>query len=125
VDIASVGPRSSAVILDGAAVVKMLPPRAVKTFLQYGENVFIPYLDAFLSHCQRLDIVWDEYHELSLKEHDRELRGKGARLRVLPQVNVPTNWHGFLRVNDNKRELFTWLSRLAVQSTTRDIIIFI
>ena len=48
-------------MLDGAAVVQMLNPRTVRTFNEYGERVFAPYIDAQLEKSSRVDLVWDVY----------------------------------------------------------------
>ena len=58
--------------------------------------------------------MWDEYIPNSLKACTREKRGTGARRRVLPSVTVPRNWQDFLRSDDNKKELFTFLSEQAM-----------
>ena len=55
------------VIIDGAAVVNMVKPRTERTFSEYAADSFIPCIRAQLSHVTRLDIVWDEYLENSLK----------------------------------------------------------
>ena len=47
----------------------------------------------------------------SLKTSTRESRGSGGRRKVLPSVALPRNWQEFLRVDDNKTELFHMLSR--------------
>lgn len=41
-------PMSDATILDGAAVVQMINPGTSKTFQEYGERVFAPYIYAQL-----------------------------------------------------------------------------
>ncbi|VDI50436.1 Hypothetical predicted protein [Mytilus galloprovincialis] len=43
-------------------------------------------------------------------------RGKGVRIRVLPDSRVPGNWEACLRVNDNKTELFIYLAEQLVAS---------
>ena len=48
------------IIIDGAAVVKMVKPDTERTFSEYAADSFIPYIRAQLSHVTRLDIVWDE-----------------------------------------------------------------
>ena len=60
---------------------------------------------------QRLDIIWDEYVPNSLKATTREKRGRGIRRRVQSLTTVPKNGKEFLRVDENKKELFSFLSR--------------
>ncbi|KAK3731974.1 hypothetical protein QZH41_003373 [Actinostola sp. cb2023] len=63
-----------------------------------------------LRTAKRVDVIWDVYLPDSLKAGTREKRGSGTRRRVLPSSNLPKNWKGFLRVNDNKTELFHFLA---------------
>ena len=93
-----------AIILDGAVVVQMLQPTAVTTFEEYFDSVVTPYI------LRQLDIVWDVYKDDSLKKVTREKRGSGQRRKVLLSTRMPYNWKGFLRVDENKDELFKLLS---------------
>ena len=46
----------------------------------------------------------------SLKAATRTKRGTGMRLRVMPSGSLPRNWSNFLHNDDNKSELFHYLS---------------
>ena len=65
-----------------------------------------------------MDIVWDRYVEESLKTHARSKRGVGLRRRVEPSSTIPSNWQSFLRVDDNKTELFSFLASSAARIVT-------
>lgn len=108
----STAPVSDATILDGAAVVQMLNPGTCRTFQEYGEGVFVPYISTQLEKNSRIDLVWDIYLPASLKASTRQKRGQGTRKRVSPSTLMPKNWKDFLRVNENKTELFSFLSRV-------------
>lgn len=97
-------------ILDGAVVVHSLPITGAVTFDDYAVKIFIPHLLRHLQHSKRLDVVWDEYIPESLKESTREKRGTGIRRKVGCKVKLPQNWIKFLRDNDNKKELFQFLT---------------
>ena len=99
-------PPVDALVIDGAVIVNMLKPTGCQTFQDYSSNVFNPYITRQLSTVQRLDIVWDVYDPDSLKSTTRSHRGKGVRRRVLPDTKIPGNWGLFLRVDENKTELF-------------------
>ena len=88
----------------------MLSPRGNKTFCDYAVDVFMPFIDYQLRDCQRLDIVWDVYRENSLKKGTRDKRGTGVRRKVTENTQIPTNWQGFLRVDENKTELYGFLA---------------
>ena len=72
-------PVRDATILNGAAVVQMLNPKASRTFQGYGESLFAPYIHIQLDKCNRVDIVWDVYRPANLKASSRKERGKGSR----------------------------------------------
>ena len=103
-------PNVSAMIIDGAAVVQMLKLGTAKTFQEYSEVVFWPHIARWLEKVSRINVIWDVYLPSSLKSSMRERRGIGRRHRVLPSAPLPRNWHEFLRVDENKTELFHLLS---------------
>ena len=70
----------------------------------------LPYVSAQLLNTTRVDIVWDVYQTDSLKGTTRQKRDKGVRRRVVPSAAITKNWKDFLRVDDNKTELFSFLS---------------
>ena len=103
-------PTVDAKILDGSVLVNMLLPKSSATFEQYKENVFLPYILKCLQQVSRVDVVWDCYFEDSLKGHTRQQRGSGSRVLVKDSTPIPQNWHNFLRVNQNKTDLYQYLS---------------
>ena len=76
-------------ILDGAAVVHFLSTDSVKTFVEYADKVFIPFLLQQLQQACRVDCVWDRYLPHSIKEATREHRGHGTRTKVSQQTKMP------------------------------------
>ena len=88
----------------------MIKPGTEKTFSGYAEQSFLPYVKTQLRHVKRVDIAWDEYVENSLKATTRSDRGAGVRRRVAANNQLPGNWKEFLRVDENKRELFKFLA---------------
>ena len=116
----SEAPSVTNVVLDGAAIIQMLKPGAAKTFEEYARQVFLPYISGQLRHVTRLDLVWDSYVVDSLKATAREKRGKGVRRRVVGSAPIPGNWRNFLRVDLNKQELFSFLSKALIQSFDED-----
>ena len=63
-----------------------------------------------------LDLVWDRYVIDSLKATARAKRGKGVCRRVVESAPIPKNWQDFLRVDINKTELFSFLSKELIHS---------
>ena len=111
-------PSVEVVVLDGPAIVHMLKPAAASTFREYAQDVFLPYVEHQLDKAHRVDVVWDDYRTDSVKAQMRDMRGKGIRRRVEPNNAVPKNWAEFLRINENKTELFAFLSREIVTIST-------
>lgn len=103
-------PDVDAKVLDGSVVVNMLPPKACATFGEYAEKAFIPYLLKLLQNSKRMDVVWDRYLDESLKSSTRQKRGSGCRIIVKGSTPTPKNWQSFLRVDENKKELYDFLS---------------
>ena len=104
------------IILDGAAIINMLKSIGVMTFQDYATHVFLPFIKAQLRNVTIIDIIWDVYLEDSLKLTAREIRGRGIRRRVDPSNTIPGNWQGFLRLADNKTELFEFLAHQVVEN---------
>ena len=113
-------PDVSCTIVDGAFVIQMLKPGTSKTFHEYAQYVFIPYVKTQLQHVKRLDLIWDRYVTDSLKGTARAKRGKGVRRRVTGSAPIPGNWQNFLRVDENKTELFDFLSGQLISSLKDD-----
>lgn len=111
-------PTLDAILLDGAAIINMLPPGAATTFIEYSETVFLPYVQSQLRKANRVDIVWDEYIPNSLKSMARQKRGKGTRRRVQPETKIPGNRKAFLRIDENKMELFAFVAKQCTQIHT-------
>ena len=109
-------PLVDAIILDGAAIINMLKPIGVKSFQEYATHIFLPFIKAQLRNVTRIDIVWDVYLEDSLKSTVREVRGRGIRRRVAPSNTIPGCWQEFLRLADNKTELFDFLAHQVVEN---------
>ena len=95
-------------------LVQMLATGTVRTFEEYAQVVFLPYVWQQLDAAKRVDIVWDEYREDSLKKATREKRGFGQRRKVSPTTRIPSDWKGFLHVDANKSELFKFQAKQVI-----------
>ena len=94
----------------------MLQPRECKTFEQYVQKIFVPYIETMFKVVKRVDIVWDRYFPHSLKNSTRENRGEGIRRKVTDTGLLPKNWITFLRCIENKKELFPYLTKVTTQT---------
>ena len=105
-------PTVDTVVLDGAVIVQMLKPRMAQTFEEYFNTVFAPYILRQFDAVNRVDLVWNVYREDTLKGSARKKKGNGQRLKVLPKTRIPSDWKGFMRVDDNKDGLFKLLANM-------------
>jgi hypothetical protein len=64
-----------------------------------------------LRTATRVDLVWDRYNNESLRATAREYRGIGIRRHNGAGTPVPRNSPAYLRSNDNKLELFSFLTK--------------
>ena len=108
-------PDVDTILLDGAAAINILKLGSAKTFKEYSEVVFLPFVQSQLQKTNRVDIIWDEYIRDSLKATTRKKRGKGTRRRVQPDTTILGNWQTFLRIDDTKKELFAFLAQESVK----------
>ena len=113
-------------ILDGAVIVNMLKPGMAKTFGQYSESIFCQYLKSELSRACRVDVVWDIYIPNSLKSQ-APLQRLGCPVKVVrvqTSSPIPGKWHEFLRNDQNKTELFSFLTESAIASidTSKELV---
>ena len=110
VDFPETKPQTDVVIVDGSSLVSTVTPKASKTFEEYAQQDILPKVEYYCGSHKRTDIVFDVYHDSSLKSEARSKRGKAIRRRVTPKSTTPTNWKSFLRGNANKTELFIFLA---------------
>ena len=100
----------------------MLKPTAVCTFKEYADEIFFKFLRHQLQDVNRIDVVWDQYWDESIKGVTRTQRGTGVRRRVAENAKIPSQWFQFLRDNLNKEELFSFLtSQLSIQKFDQEI----
>ena len=103
-------PSVDAVVLDGA-IVNLLSPCKCKTFKEYAEAVFLPYVISYCTqNVKRINFVWDRYLENSLKQGTHEARGTGTCRHVCDDAAIPLNSKSFVRLDDNKKKLFEYLA---------------
>ena len=68
------------------------------------------YVFQQLPRAQRVDFVTDSYHPRSIKELERSIRGSSQTHLVKGRsTKVPRDWKKFLRNEENKRRLCSFL----------------
>ena len=100
-------------VFDAAAVVNMLSPGKSKKFKDYAKSVFLNYIiKKKAQNIKRIDLIWVQYFENSLKWSTREARGLGVRRRVCDNASILVHWKSFQRSDENKKEeIFQYLQK--------------
>ena len=97
-----------------------MEPAAAKTFDEYSQHVFTPYISSQLRSVSRVHLVRDTYNDDSLKGTARAKRGNGVRRSAVGKASEPGNLQNFLRVDSNKRELFNFQSKVLLQASCKE-----
>jgi len=79
---------ATSIVLDGAAIILMTKPAAVKTFDEYAKHVFIPYISSQMLCVLRVDLGWDTYTDDSLKGCKETCGWEGSRTRKLTELSA-------------------------------------
>ncbi len=110
-------PETTCSVLDGQSIVNMVRPGEAKTFREYAIDRFKSYIQNHYCDQLRVDVLFDIYIANSLKASVREKRGEGRLQLVKSNVKLPLSWSKFLRIDQNKRELFKFLGNEIVESS--------
>ena len=115
-------------VLEGSVLVNMLKPKKNQTFEGYCIDIVEPTIQKYVTeyNAQRMDIVFNTYKKDSLKSQTRLKRGKGIRRKVQTNSIAPTNWKASLRMDQNKTELFRFISTqlLPLKEETDTILVY-
>jgi len=79
-----------------------LPLGTSATFSEYSGKVFIPFFVSQLQSCDRVDVVWDSFRAVGVKEAIRGQRGKGKRKKVADNTKLPCDWQSFIKDPSSK-----------------------
>ena len=71
----------------------------------------------------RIDIVYDVYYKISIKNATREKHGRGFRYTVTGQGKIPKDWKAFLNISESKIELFAFLTDVVTHMLTCPILV--
>lgn len=106
-----IDPYIDMIIIDGPAVVHFITPQHGDTFSSYGMKFAVYIQNQITPVTRRIDVIFDDYRSDSLKSTLRQKRGQAGRIRVEEKRSVPKNWSEFLKNDENKKELFSFLSQ--------------
>ena len=111
--------QATVVVLDMAAIIHMVRPIRAKTFSEYVIFQIVPFLESQVTNdTQRMDAICDSYPpEDNLKAHAQQRRGNRPRTRVGDGSTPIPKWNsGFLKNEDNKKDLFSFSVRRICKS---------
>ena len=110
---------ATVVVLDMPAVVHMVRPTSANTFADNATQHIVPFLEYQITPTvERIDAIWDNYPEGNLKSLTHQRRGTGRRTRIGDgHTQIPKHeWNsGFLKNEENKEELLSFLSEEIVK----------
>ena len=111
--------------MEGSVIANMTKPKKNQNFKNYCSENFYPQVQKYQKdyNAERIDVVFDTYKTQTLKAATRARRGKGIRRKVQDDSIAPTNWHAFLRLDENKTELFNYLSKEMILSSSDDFVV--
>ena len=118
-------PRVTAAALEGSVLVNMTKPKRNQSFNSYYSDIFFPQVKKLEQEytSERIDIMFDKYKDPNLKVSTKMKRGKGIQRKVQDDSIAPTNWRSFLRLYQNKTELFAYLSNEVLLLSEGDMIL--
>ena len=97
-------PYTDFLMIDGSIFVHTNPPKT-ETISEYSKTFVKKISDTTEKHM-RVDVVFYQYSNESIKLQTRKNRGNGVKCKVVLNGKIPKNWKGFLRNLGNKEELF-------------------
>ena len=118
-------PADSTLIIDGQALVNALGRPQTHLAGTFGEfsTVFNESVFRYGQSFRRIDVVFDRYDMVSIKEGTRQRRQKGTAVRRYIEhadVPVPNDWDGFLSHSTNKADLTNFLSEKLIVNAPDD-----
>ena len=84
------------------------PPKT-DTFSEYSETFVKKISDTTEKHM-RVDVVFDQYSNESIKLQTRKNRGNGVKCKVVLNDKIPKNWKGFFEELRKQRRTVSTIS---------------
>ena len=102
-------------LIDGMTVVQMMKDGNASTFGELANKFYAISTEPLLQNgCDRVDVVFDQYRDMSIKSHERSRRGSSSALEVKinsPSTPVPKQWAKYISNPRNKTNLCTFLTQ--------------
>ena len=105
-------------ILDAVALVQSLRFAGAMTFREMATKYFEVFTAHYQQRCNRLDVVFDRYWQLSIKAGERQKRGKANALEVRihgASTPVPKQFPKYISNAANKVSLSAFLTEAWIE----------
>ena len=105
-------------VFDAMAIVQMMRFAAASTFGEMATKYFEFITSFFRQGCQRVDVVFDQYWQLSIKAGERMKRGESNALEVRihgKSTPVPKQFTKYISNSANKRNLSAFLTEAWIE----------
>lgn len=101
--------KTTAYLFDAMSVIQMIKSCGSSTF----GNLALKYYEQFTrplrqNDCRRIDIVFDRYNDVSIKNQERCKRGEAGHMQVIiqgPDTPIPKQWSKYISSSHNKTDL--------------------
>ena len=97
-------------LIDGMAVVQMMKSGNASTFGELANKFYAIATEPLLQNgCDRVDIVFDQYRDMSIKSHERSRRGSSSALEVKinsPSTPVPKQWAKYIAIQETNQPFY-------------------
>ena len=116
---------TTAYMMDGMASVQMMKNGGASTFGELAEKHFNLISASFSQHgCTRVDVVFDQYLQKSIKARERARRGETTALEIKisgPACPVTKQWAKYIGNPQNKKNLCAFLGDTWCQMTEEQL----
>ena len=98
-------------IIDGMTLIQMVRVCGMISFGEFA-NKLLSILINVLKHASRVDVVFDQYNEISIKNDERKARRVSESREVRVQKGttpLPKQWDKFFKKTTNKKNVSDFL----------------
>ena len=103
-------------LIDGMAIVHKMKRGCAGTFGELSKKFYTIVTQPLIEHgCHRVDMVFDQYRDMSIKSHERSRRGSSSALEIKinsPSTPVPKQWSKYISNPKNKTNLCVFLTQM-------------
>ena len=115
----------TACVIDAMALIQVMKSATSATFGEMAEQYCLHIIRTLSQNsCTRVDLVFDQYREQSIKEGERHKRGESSSLEVRIHSDctpIPKQWAKYISNPRNKENLADFLCRALCKRLTQNL----